>query len=81
MLRLAEHSPRKKDYITVHTLWKMGEQEKVIHGFTYIMQRKILWNNVGKTVSRYNTNFSVLYLSTFKCQILKYLYIHIQRKI
>jgi hypothetical protein len=38
-------------------------------------------NNVGKTVSKYNTTFSVLYLSTFKCQILKYLYIHVQRKI
>jgi hypothetical protein len=24
---------------------------KVIHGFTYIMQRKIPWNDEGKTVS------------------------------
>jgi hypothetical protein len=54
----------------------MGEQEKFIHGFTYIIQRKIPWNNVGKTVSKHNTNFSVLYLRTFKCQILEYLYIH-----
>jgi hypothetical protein len=30
----------------------MGGQEKITHGFTYIMQRKILLNNVGKTVSK-----------------------------
>jgi hypothetical protein len=39
------------------TLWEMGEQEKFIHGFNYIMQRQISWNNVGKTVSKHNTIF------------------------
>jgi hypothetical protein len=68
-------------YFILLSLWEMGKQEKFIHGFTYIMQRKIPLNNVGKTVSKHNTNFSVLYLSTFKCQILKYWYMHIQRKI
>jgi hypothetical protein len=64
----------------VYTLREMGMQEKVIHGFTYIMQRKIPWNDVGKTVSQHITKFSVLLLSTFQCQIIKNLYIHIKRK-
>jgi hypothetical protein len=62
------------------TLWEMGMQEKVIHGFTYIMQWKIPWNDAGKTVSQHITKFSVLLLSTFQCQIIKKLYIHIKRK-
>jgi hypothetical protein len=53
------------------TLWEMGMQEKVINGFTYIMQRKIPWNDDGKTVSQHITKFSVLLLSAFQCQILK----------
>jgi hypothetical protein len=60
------------------TLWEMGMLEKVIHGFTYIMKRKIPWNDEGKTVSQLITKFSVLLLST--CQIIKNLYIHIKRK-
>jgi hypothetical protein len=39
---------------------EMGMQEKVIHGFTYIMQRKIPWNDEGKTFSQHITKFSIL---------------------
>jgi hypothetical protein len=42
----------KKKFSRQLTLWEMGMQEKAIHGFTYIMQRKISWNDEGKTVSQ-----------------------------
>jgi hypothetical protein len=52
-------------------------QEKFTLGLTYIMQRKISLTDAGKTVTQHITNFSVLYASIFKCQILEYLYLHI----
>jgi hypothetical protein len=55
-------------------------QEKVIRGFTYIMQWKIPQNDEGKTVFQQITKFSVLLLSTFQCPIIKNLYIHIKQK-
>jgi hypothetical protein len=52
-------------------------RKNIFHELTYVVQRKIMWNDAGRAVTQHITIFSFSYLTISKCRILKYLCVHL----